>query len=267
MKQNLLHLAVISGLFQQAANPDNQQATAGAANNAAPGAADAPLKAPIPAAPFDGAVMEPVKFHFKKNELGEKRPTVELYAPMPTWEGLNAALSDTTLPKDREGKEIPGKTNGEKVRDLVLELLGGAVVAQVRDQVSDEKNPINKQEELDTSKLSLQYIASIPPSERRGGGISKETWADFFKDYMDVMPEKTGKKKEQVENAAKLFVARLQPVKTQKKILAFLRDQLNLWFTSTTQDSQEEFAEVKEFLDGKIEEFLKRDEAELLANL
>lgn len=273
---NLLRMAVIAGVFQQAseavaqptagaapAQPTATEGTAAVSGTAVaqPAVAPAaPVKAPPPAAPFPGVEMKEVKYHFKKDELGNKRPTVGLYVPTPTWDGLNAALSDET-------KDEKGVTVGTKVKNLILEMLGNLAADHVRLQVNDEKSPVNKQEELDTSKLSLAFIASIPPSERRGGGISKETWADFFKDYLAVMPEKTGKKPEQVENAAKLFVARLQPVKTQKKILAFLQDMLNLWYTSTTDDSREEFAEVKEFLDGKIAEFLKRDEAELLANL
>src|SRR5712664_478130 len=247
----LLKYATIAGVFQQASEAVAQP-TAGAVTPAqqAEVAATpatvpvAPVKAPPPAAPFAGVEMKEVKYHFKKDELGNKRPTVGLYVPTPTWDGLNAALSDTTA-------DDKGVTIGTKVKNLILEMLGNLAAEHVRLQVNDDKNPVNKQEELDTSKLSLAFIASIPPSERRGGGISKETWADFFKDYLAVMPEKTGKKPEQVENAAKLFVARLQPVKTQKKILAFLQDMLNLWYTSTTDDGREEFAEVKEFLDGK----------------
>lgn len=201
----------------------------------------------VPQSPIAGTVLKPEKFHFKKDDLGVKRPTVELNLPVPTLEGVQKMLED------------------EKQRNFILEVLAEVVKDNARLQVGDENNPVNKQEELDINKLTMEYIANIPPSERRGGGISKETWADFFKDYLEVMPGVTGKKKEQVENAAKLFVARLQPVKTQKKILGFLKEQLALWFGST--QSAEDFAEVYEFLNGKIEDLMKRDEAELLQNL
>jgi hypothetical protein len=199
------------------------------------------------ASPIAGTILKSEKFHFKKDDLGVKRPTVELALPVPTEDGIQLMLKD------------------EKQKAFLLEVLAEVVKDYARLQVGDENNPVNKQEELDISKLTMEFIANIPPSERRGGGISKETWAEFFKDYLDVMPSVTGKKKEQVENAAKLFVARLQPVKTQKKILSFLKDQLGMWFTNTQQ--AEDFAEVYEFLSGKIEDLLKRDEAELLANL
>jgi hypothetical protein len=276
MKLKLMN-AVLAGVFAEAGGAAAVE-TAGAApatptpvgtNGATP-----PAKKEIPPSPIAGTIFKPTKYHFKKDEVGEKRPTVDLLIPVPTMEGFITAMQDETRAKvkvkNEKGEEVEVDdklTNGEKVQNLVLELLTDLVATHGRLQVTDEKNPVNKQEELDLNKLTLAFIANIPPSERRGGGISKETWADFFKDYVEVMLEKTGKKKEQVENAAKLLVSRLQPVKTQKKILAFLKDQLNLWFSSTTPDSQEEFAEVQEFLTGKIEEFMKRDEAELLANL
>jgi len=197
--------------------------------------------------PIAGTVLQPIKFTFKKDDLGVKRPTVELALPVPTADTVTSMLAD------------------EKQRNYLLSVLADQVYLQARQQVGNESSPVNKQDQLDLTKLTMEYIASIPPSERRGGGISKETWADFFKDYIEVMPSVTGKNKEQVENAGKLFVARLQPVKTQKKILTFLQSQLALWFTNT--QAADDFAEVYEFLTGKIEDFLKRDEAELLQNL
>jgi len=258
MKLKIL-AGVVAGLFNEAAA--EVTATAGAAPAEAPANNGAAKVKEIPPSPLKGTIFRPTKYSFKKDELGEKRPTVELLIPVPTMEGLVEKMQDTTPAPDGKG------TNGEKVQALVLELLADLTAGHGRLQVADEKNPVNKQEELDLTKLDLTYIANIPPAERRGGGISKETWEAFFKDYVEVMQATTGKKKEQVENAAKLLVARLQPVKTQKKILEFLKGQLALWFTSTKEESREEFAEVQEFLTGKIEEFMKRDEAELLANL
>jgi len=262
MKHSILALAGLHAVLLNEATA----AAAPAAGGAAPAAAPEAPKKEVPVSPIPGTVFRPTKFHFKKDELGEKRATVELYAPIVTMEGLVTRMQDATRAKNEKGEEDK-LTNGEKVQNLVLELLADMVAGHMRLQVGDEKTPVNKQEELDLSKLDLIYIANIPPAERRGGGISKETWEGFFGNYVQVMQEKTGKKKEQVENAAKLLVARLQPVKTQKKILAFLKEQLNLWFTSTTEEAREEFAEVQEFLVGKIDEFSKRDEAELLANL
>lgn len=211
-----------------------------------PAAPAAPVMQP---SPIPGTVLKSTKFHFKKDELGVKRATVELAVPL---------ITDYTQAKAKADADL-------KVQALIVELLNGVIVGQTRDQVSDEKNPVNKQEELDLNKLTIEAIAALPPAERKGGGISKEVWKDFFADYVEIMTAVTGKKKEQVENAAKLFVARLQPVKTQKKILEFLGTQLAAWYTAS--QNQEDFSEVYEFLEGKIKEFMSRDEASLLANL
>lgn len=203
--------------------------------------------APVATSPIPNTVLKSQKFHFKKDKLGVKRPTVELALPIPTEDAIPVMLAD------------------EKQRAFLLSLLEAAVYQQARDQIGDEAKPVNKQEELDLSKLTVDYIANIPPSERRGGGISKETWEEFAADYIAVMPSITGKTSEQLGNAAKLFVARLQPVKTQKKVLKFLQEQLDMWFANT--QSAEDFSDVYEFLSEKVKSFLAADETSLLANL
>jgi hypothetical protein len=191
--------------------------------------------------------MRPSKFHFKKSDLGERRPTVELTLPFPTLTGVEHWLQD------------------EKIAAYILDVLGEDIYLQARTQVSDETKPVNSQEELDLSKLTIEYIANMPAAERRGGGIAKETWEMFAKDYIDTMVPITGKTIEQVTNAAKLFTSRLQAVKTQKQVLKRLREYLSLWFTKST--NAEELKEVYEFLDRKAGEFLAMDESQMLQNL
>ena len=53
-------------------------------------------------------------------------------------------------------------------------------------------------------KLSWDFISNMPKAQRSGGGIAKEVWEEFGKDYISVMPDVTGKKVEQVTKAAKL---------------------------------------------------------------
>lgn len=195
------------------------------------------------------ALSAPVvfKFSFKKDELGNKRKTIELMLPCPTAAGAAAMLRD------------------EKQTTYLLEVLESEVYKQAREQVGDEVKPVNLQSELDETKLTMEYIANLPKAERRGGGIAKEIWAGFAADYIAVMPSLTGKNAEQVGNAAKLLTAKFQPVKTNKKVIAFLKEQLGMWFTNTS--NAEEFAEVYDFLDKKAEVLQLADEAALLANL
>jgi len=97
-------------------------------------------------------------------------------------------------------------------------------------QVGHETSPVNKQEDLDISKLTIDAIANLPPSERKGAGIAKEVWKQFAEDYIAIMPSLQGKSVENVTNAAKIFVARMQPCKTNKPVLSRLKDYLNLYF-------------------------------------
>lgn len=192
-------------------------------------------------------VATPVKFHFKEDKLGKKRATIELSLPFLTIDGVVEGLSD------------------DKQRDYILTVLNDAVYVAARQQVGDEEKPVNTQEELDISKLSLEFLANQPAAERRGGGIAKETWEEFGKDYLEIMPAVTGKNLEQIGNAVKIFTARMQPVKTQKAILSYLQEQIALWATHTKK--LEDFQEVYEFVDNKIKTLLAADETALLANL
>lgn len=187
------------------------------------------------------------KFHFKKDKVGEKRPTIELSIDTVTYNGLLKALED---PKQAE---------------YILDVLAQEQIRAARVQVGDETNPVNTQEQLKADKLSIKALAYMPKAERTGGGISKETWEEMFKDYIEVMPGITGKNAEQVGNAAKLLLAKFQPVKTNKKVIGFLQGQLAQWYAATP--NQEDFAECYEFLENKAKTLLEADEAALLANL
>lgn len=213
------------------------------------------INAKVAAAGITSPIVYPVeaKFHFRKvkDELGveTKRPTVNLTLPMPTVDGILAALKD------------------EKQRDFVLETLGSAIIEGARQQVNDDAKPVNKQEELDVSKLTLSHLANVPKAERRGGGIQKAVWEAFEKDYIAVMPSVASKTEEQVTKAAKIFVAKLQPAKTNKPVIKLLMDQLDLWYASTAAESQEEYMDIYEFLKEKGDTFLNLTDEDLTKNL
>lgn len=192
-------------------------------------------------------IMEEVDFGFRKDELGNKRPTVTLNIPFVTVDGLAAGLAD------------------EKIQQYLLDIVNADIVKNARAQVSDETKPVNSQAELDISKLTLEFLANMPAAERRGGGIAKETWEAFGKDYLAIMPALLDKPEENIQNAVTLFLKKFQPVKTNKNVLKLLRDYLALWFANT--QNAEEFAECYSFLDNKAETLLAADEASLLANL
>lgn len=191
--------------------------------------------------------MTEVKYNFRKDELGNKRPSVTALIPYVTIDGLVEALGD------------------EKVQNYILEVVNATIYDAGKIQVNDEEKPVNTQEEFDLSKLTLEFLANQPAAERRGGGISKEIWEAWAADYLEVMPAATGKKKENVGNAATLFIKKFQPVKTDKPVLAKLKEQLDIYTTAT--ERLEEFQDCVTFLINKVESLINSDSAKLLENL
>lgn len=186
-------------------------------------------------------------FSFREDKLGNKRPAIKLSYFVPTIDGLIEQLGD------------------EKISKYVLSLISDDIKGAVRGQINSEDKPVNTQEELDMSKLTLTALANISRAERLIGGVTKETWEGWSEDYVSVMPAVTGKKLENVQNAATIFLKQLRPVKTQKQILKVLKEQLALWAGHTKE--LESYADIYQFLDGKIDAYLATDEAALLENL
>lgn len=211
----------------------------------------AATKAALANIPNSGVIVVEKKFGFRetKDELGQirKRAPIVVGMPVPTLEGLLTELEDP------------------KVQEYVLSSLADNVKAAIRAQIDDEDAWTKAGEKLDLTKLTLKFLANVPPAERRGGGIAKELWSAFSEDYIAVMVPATGKDAEKVGKAAQLFVAKLQPVKTNKKVLAFLKEQLDLYTVSTK--NAEDYEEVIEFLNNKIKTFLEADDAVMLDNL
>lgn len=213
---------------------------------ATPAATD-PVSAGI-IAKFDNKVdVAEVNFHFKKvtdaagNE--SKRPTVTLKLPVPSVEGLVQIITD-----------------GGKGLELLLEAAKEVIIKQTREIVNVTETI--DQESLPLDQLSWEAIANLPQAERRGGGIPKETWEEFGKDYIAVMPAVTGKKLESVTLAAKVFLLKFSNVKTDKKALALLKAQLALY--ATNSPNVEEYIECVQFLDKKADTLLAADSSNLL---
>lgn len=198
------------------------------------------------------------KFSFRKptkpnalGEMEEKRAPVTLTLPIPTWDGLVASLRS-----DQDNK----------IKNYILSLLEDAVVERARLQVSgDEGTQVNKQEELDVSKLTIEFLANEPRADRRGRGIDKETWEAFEADYVAIMPAITGRTAKQVEVAAGIFAKKLVAVKTNKPVLNALAKRLEEW--AANSPSLADFEDIYKYLSGKLETYLKAPDEDLLSAL
>lgn len=182
-----------------------------------------------------------------KSVIETKRPTVSIPVPVPSIEGIIEIISKGP------GKEV----------DLLIEAVTSVILEQAREYINENESV--SADNFPYEMLSWETIANLPKAERRGGGISKELWEDFAKDYVEVMPAVTGKKKESVEMAAKVFVAKFAGATTNKPVLKLLQQQLALYATNTTQGEQ--LAPCIEFLMNKVEKLLNTDETNLLLAL
>ena len=167
----------------------------------------------------------------KGNPTFTKRDALELAFQMPTLAGIWEAVS-----------------SHDKVGPWLLSIVKDAITDQIRANIDE----IKSQADLNPEVISLEYIASIPPSERKGGGIPKELWDAFAHDYVQVIVENTDRKPEQAERAADIFVKRLNTVRTSAdkvNVLNFLEKMLSVWIDKS--ERLEEFGDIAEYFMGK----------------
>lgn len=196
-------------------------------------------------AKFDNTVdIKDFKYYFRKDDLGNKRPTVELKLPVPSVEGIIKIL---------EGGE-------EKQIQLLLDAVASVIDDQARSLVQDKEDI--SQDNFPFEQIGWDFIANMPKAERRGGGISKETWEEFGKDYVAIMPGLTGKTADQVALAAKLFIGKFNQVKTNKPVLKALRTQLGIY--AENSPNMETYAACVEFLNNKATNLIEANEAAML---
>lgn len=190
--------------------------------------------------------MQAVKFRFKKDKLGNQRPSIEMKMPVPTAEGVVEIL-----------------TKGDKKQwDLVEEALYEVVRGTLAGFVAEESFDPAK---FDVSKLFWEAIANMPKEDRRSSSIPEEQWNAFVSAYLEVMPSVTKKTPEQIENATKLFVRKLAPVKSDKGVVGKLKDQLALF---AQQPQAEQFSDILELLLKRCETYLSADDmAAIVGNL
>lgn len=185
------------------------------------------------------------KFNFKKDKMGNKRPSVELSVQVPAAEGLANIL-----------------TEGGKPLECLIEIAADFVRTQVAGWVSDNENA--SQATFDNSKFDFVYLANLPKEDRRSAAIPAEVWEDFVKDYLSIMPGRTGKSVEAVGTAADIFAKKLLQVKTNKPVLEKLKQQLSIY---SEGESAEQFEEVLAFLIKRIDVYLAAGEVVYTAEM
>lgn len=191
------------------------------------------------------------KFGFRKvtdKETGveTKRATVELAKiPVPSIEGIVAILE-----------------TGGKALELLQEAVADVVLSRARDYINENESVTS--ENFDYAILDWNAIANLEKEDRRSG-ISKETWEDFAKDYVEIMPAVSSTSSEQCANAAKIFVGKFASIKTKKDVIAKLKLRLAMYAEHSPKAS--EFAEVIDVLFKKADKLIEAKEVSLEDNL
>lgn len=191
-------------------------------------------------------------FNFRKQkdeETGEetKRPTVTLNLPVPSVEGVANIFRA-----------------GGKQLELLMEAVTDVVVSRAREILNENSN-IVKSEQFPYAELTWEQIANLPKAERRGGGIPKELWDDFVSDYISIMPSLTGKDEQRVKNAAAHLKNKFAQIKTQKKMLSALTDQLAIYINGSP--NAEQYLDCVNFLTSKADKLMNVTEEDMLAAL
>lgn len=223
--------------------------------------------APVaPPAPNDYVVMQPQKFHFKKEKLrdengkevgeGKKLPTAELFLPVPKSSYLIDILQDTT---DKYSKE----------RALLLDAVSDVVYGVARGQINAFREvPANKETPITMSVLNLEKldwtaIANMPKGERGSSVPSDEDIKAFLESYLEVMPAATGKTKEKIENHVALFTAKFKKQRGQKELLEVMLSALSIYVTTMAEsqpDALDDHAPVIEYFQAMLERYMKAEE-------
>jgi hypothetical protein len=181
------------------------------------------------------------RFRFKKDKLGNQRQAVELKLPVPNAQGVIAILEA-----------------GGKSLELLLEVIADTVRTAAASIVSDDEKV--SQESFPLEKITWNAIATQPRAERTK--IADELWEAFGKDYIDIMPSVTNKSAEAVGNAVSVYLKKFAQVKSNKPVLAKLKEQLGLYMEHTKSGDQ--FQEILDLLISKVDAYLSANDVELL---
>lgn len=194
------------------------------------------------------------KFGFKKRKEKNEAGIVTGEIPAPAPVELEIPMLSM--------EDIVALINGgdEKVQALLVEAANNIILEQVRDAVNEDPEAA-REKGVNPDVYDFVKIANLPPAQRRGSAIPEEVWEAFVADYTDVM-QHHGKTKEKAEMGAKLLSKKFQPVKSNKKVVQALKDNLSTWFANTTKG--EEFQAVYESLAQKADSLLAADEEALM---
>lgn len=211
------------------------------------------------------AITKTIKFNFKSrsirdengNVIGKtkKQPSIEAALPLLTAEEIANYLAE---PASKEAALICDAVarmyidNAREQFDEVIEAFG-----------DDDSKEVTAAM-LDYSKLNLEYIASIPPTQRGATALTDDDWETFFGDYLAVMVAATGKAEDKIKNHINLF-KKPNKAKASKDVLAVLIDQLDIYLSASA--SLDETGVAASRIRDKFDRWVKAEEPAMSLDL
>ena len=183
-------------------------------------------------------------YNFKKDKLGNKRPSVKGVLPVPSAEGFIAII-------EAGGKQFA------LLQDACFDLVRGVLA----EEVGNNENLVSL-DTVDMAKYSWKFISEMDKTDRRSAQIPEELWKAFTEDYIRVMPSVTNKPVEAVTNATLVYIKKFAPWKSDKKTLGILKTQLAIY---VEQPSAEEFAEILDLLVRRANTYLEASDLTQIA--
>lgn len=204
------------------------------------------------------------KFNFKARtlrdddgkELGKtkKQDPVVVSLVVPTNEDLAAVLQS----QDPAHEKIKLLIN-EAVQQLIRDQARSQFDAIIEDFGTDDTKTVTA-EMLDHDKLTLTYIANLPPSQRGVRALSEEELKEFYDDYLQVMVAATGKEEKRIKAHLDLFAKpiRAKQNKDSTAIMNVLVEQLDIYLA--TSQNVESTAEAATRIQNKFKKWLSEDD-------
>lgn len=178
-------------------------------------------------------IAKQFKFNFKTrtirdengNPIGKskKQPSVECEVP--------ALSADEIISYLQQGDTKEAALISEAVARIIIDAAREQFDEVIESFGEDDTKEVSAAM-LDYSKLTLEYVASIPPTQRASSALSDEDWAAFFDDYLGVMVAATGKTEDKIKNHINLF-KKPAKAKANKEVLQVLVDQLDIYMASS----------------------------------
>ncbi len=176
-----------------------------------------------------------------------KRESIKLHIPVPSVQDILDII------------DAASQENASDVAKNNLQLITDSLFATVYDQAVSiaKENASLTSANFPFEELDWEKIANAPEAERKSRGISKEEWADFAEDYLASMPAITSKSEDRVKRAVGVLLLKFAPIKSDKKSIAVVRDQLVVYAEQAPNAAN--YYKVIEFLLKKADAMIEAE--------